>query len=149
MKRSKPYILVLALSCLSFLPALGAYRMLDPTDSFFVEAAREMLELSHYVTPVINYTDWLDKPALPLICIIASYRIFGINEWAARLPSALSAVILVLFTFAAAKRLTGLRTAFYASLILCTSPLFLIVAHVALTDMPLTMFVGISMLAFC
>jgi 4-amino-4-deoxy-L-arabinose transferase-like glycosyltransferase len=122
--------------------------MLDPTDSFFLEAAREMLELTHYVTPLINYSDWLDKPAFPFICIIESYKIFGISEWAGRLPSALSGLFLVLYTFLVAKKFIGLRAAFFTCLILCSSPLFLIVAHVALTDMPLTMFIGVSLLAF-
>ncbi|CAN5950953.1 unnamed protein product [Sphagnum jensenii] len=64
------------LAALIFLPALGAYNMLDPTDSFFVEAPREMLILHHYMTPLINYADWFDKPSFPFLLTVLTYKIF-------------------------------------------------------------------------
>lgn len=140
--------LPLVLALLSFLPGLGAYKMLDPTDSFFVEAAREMMEKRHYITPLFNYSDWLDKPALPFLLIVACYKIFGISAWAARLPSALAAVLLVVYTYWSTIAFLGKRAALIAALILCASPLFSIVGHVALSDEPLTMFLGIALLSF-
>jgi len=120
--------------------------MLDPTDSFYVESAREMYELSHFITPLFNYSDWLDKPALPFLLIIACYKLFGVSAWAARLPSAICGTALVIFTYYSASKFLSRRAAIMAALILSSSPLFLIVGHVALTDEPLSFFYGAAML---
>jgi len=122
--------------------------MLDPTDSFFVEGPKEMLERAHFLTPLFNYADWFDKPALPFLLIVASYKIFGVSAWAARLPSALSGIALVLLTAHATRRILGARTAWICGLVLAASPLFVIVGRCALTDEPLSLFIGASLLCF-
>lgn len=141
-------LIVAGLALLSVLPGLGLYGMLDPTDSFFIEAAREMLEVGHYVTPLFNYVNWLDKPALPFLLIVACYKIFGVCAWAARIPSAISAVILVVCTYRSSQLFFKPRAALFTALILCSTPLYLTVAHLALSDSPLTMFFGVAMLGF-
>src|SRR5277367_1919176 len=92
--------ILLAVTAPVFLVGLGSYGMLDPTDSFFVEAPKEMLEQGHFLTPLFNYADWFDKPAFPFLLTVVSYKMFGISTWAARLPSALSGIALVLLTAA-------------------------------------------------
>ncbi len=137
---------IIAMSLICFLPALNAYGMLDPTDSFFFEVPREMIELGHYVTPIYNYTDWLDKPAFPFLLTVISYKLFGMNEFSARLPAALSGVILVVATYLLSLKKIGRRAAILSAVILSSSPLFLIVGHVALSDEVLSMLVGIPLL---
>ena len=139
---------VALLAALIFLPALGAYNMLDPTDSFFVEAPREMLILHHYLTPLINYADWFDKPAFPFLLTVLTYKMFGVSAWAARLPSALSAILLIVATAFATIKMLNRRSALLAPLVLSTCPLFIVVGRLALTDEPLSMFIGVAMLAF-
>ncbi len=129
-----------------FLPGLSAYGMLDPTDSFFFEVPREMIECKHYVTAIYNYIDWLDKPAFPFLLTVISYKLFGISDFAARLPAAASGIILVISTYVLAWQKIGRRAAILSALILSSSPLFLIVGHVALTDETLSMLFGIAML---
>jgi len=129
-----------------FLPGLNAYGMLDPTDSFFFEVPREMIECRHYVTALYNYVDWLDKPAFPFWLTIISYKLFGINDFAARLPAAISGIILVVATYIFTLKKIGRRAGILSALILSGSPLFLIVGHVALSDEALSMLFGMSML---
>jgi 4-amino-4-deoxy-L-arabinose transferase-like glycosyltransferase len=140
--------LLLAVSAPVFLLGLGSYGMLDPTDSFFVEGPKEMLERAHFLTPLFNYVDWFDKPALPFLLIISSYKIFGVSAWAARLPSALSGIALVLVTAAVTRRILGTRTAWLCGLVLAACPLFVIVGRCALTDEPLALLIGASLLLF-
>jgi len=140
--------ILLAVSAPVFLLGLGSYGMLDPTDSFFVEGPKEMLERSHFLTPLFNYADWFDKPALPFLLIISSYKAFGVSAWAARLPSALSGIALVLLTAAATRRILGSRTAWLCGLVLAACPIFVIVGRCALTDEPLSLLVGASLLWF-
>jgi 4-amino-4-deoxy-L-arabinose transferase-like glycosyltransferase len=137
---------LLALLC--YLPGLATYKMLDPTDSFFVETGREMLLAHHYITPLFNYAPWLDKPAFPFLLIVAFYKIFGVHAWAARLPSALSAVALTMCTYSSAARMLTRRAGFFAGIILAASPLFCAVGHLALSDEPLALFIGVALLGF-
>ncbi len=133
----------MALIC--FLPGLNYYGMLDPTDSFFIEAAREMMQCKHYIIALANYIEWYEKPVLSFWSMILFYKIFGISAWAGRLPAALSGIILVISTYLFTLPKFGRRTAILASVILCTSPLFVIVGHVALADEFLSMLFGIAM----
>lgn len=138
--------LVAIASCL-FLPFLGAPGMFDPTDSFFIETAREMLQTGQITVPMFNYEPWLDKPALAFWMIILCYKAFGISEFAGRLPSALSGILLVMSTFVLSRQLLSRRQAFFCAMVLASSPLFLIVGHVALTDEPLALFLTTSLLS--
>lgn len=127
---------VLAAAC--FLPALGAYAPLDPTDSFFIESAREMLETGQWLLPMNNYAQWLDKPILIFWAVLASYKAFGVSAFTARLASALPAIALTLLIFHHCRRYTDLRTALFASLIFLGMPLASVIGHICLSDMLLS-----------
>jgi 4-amino-4-deoxy-L-arabinose transferase-like glycosyltransferase len=146
-KDAKLLLLLAVISSLLFLPFLGAAGMFDPTDSFFIESAREMLQTNQLTVPLMNYEPWLDKPALAFWFIVQSYKTFGINEFAGRFPSALSGILLVLSTFLLSRQILSRRQAFLSAMTLAASPLFLIVGHVALTDEPLALFLTISLLS--
>ncbi len=137
---------VLLIACLCFLPGLGSFGPLDPTDSFFIESAREMIEHDHYVTALYNYADWLDKPGLAFWPIILSCKLLGMNSWAARIPAAISGITLIIAVYIFARRLLGKRSAILSAVVLCASPLFIITGRVALPDELLSMFFGIFML---
>lgn len=137
---------VIFMAIICFLPGLNSFGALDPTDSFFLEVSREMVECHHYITALFNYNDWLDKPTLPFWLIIIAYKLLGVSAWAGRLYAAFSGIILVIATYFFALRMIGRRAAILSAVILCTSPLFLIVGHVALSDEFLSMLFGISML---
>jgi 4-amino-4-deoxy-L-arabinose transferase-like glycosyltransferase len=136
-----------AIAGLMFLPFLGAAGLFDPTDSFFIESGREMFETNRMIVPLMNYEPWLDKPALAFWFIVASFKTFGVNEFAGRFPSALSGILIVLSTFLLTRPLLSRRQAFLSALTLAASPLFLIVGHVALTDEPLALFLTVSLLS--
>jgi 4-amino-4-deoxy-L-arabinose transferase-like glycosyltransferase len=103
--------------------------LLDDVDSIYIEIAREMLHRHDYVTPYINGVRFFDKPPLMYWMAAASMRIFGIHDWAARLPLALSVLALLLAVYALGIRLFADlspaaapdRGGFYAALALATS----------------------------
>ena len=135
------------ISFLLFLPLLGTAGMFDPTDSFFLESTREMVQTKEFAVPLINYELWLDKPACAFWLIILSYKLFGINEFAGRLPSAVSGILLVVTTFSLSRQMLSRRQAFFSALVLACSPLFLIVGHVALIDEPMALFLTTALLS--
>ena len=121
-------ILVLAWLILQ-IGGLFAPGLLDDVDSVYIEIAREMMRRHDYVTPYINGIRFFDKPPLLYWMAAGSMHLFGIYDWAARLPLALAVLALLLATYALGIRLFAAisptanpdRGGFYAALALATS----------------------------
>jgi 4-amino-4-deoxy-L-arabinose transferase-like glycosyltransferase len=102
--------------------------LLDDVDSVYIEIAREMMQRHDYVTPYINGIRFFDKPPLMYWMAAASMHLFGIHDWAARLPLALAVLALLLAVYALGIRLfTAVspasnpdRGGFYAALAMAT-----------------------------
>lgn len=121
----------------SYIPWLGSYGPLDPTDSFFLESGRESVETNQYLLPLNNYVPWLDKPILFFWLVALSYKLFGISTFTGRLPAALSAIATGLLIYAGSRPMLRKRTAALAAIIFLCNPLSSIIGHVCLTDMTL------------
>ena len=141
-------LVVLLLSICCFVPALGAFGILDPSDGYYSEGAREMVESGNYLTPHLNYEPFFDKPILNYWLIAACFKLFGVTELASRIPAASLAVLICVLTFVFARQFLSLRAAMLSALALMTSPMWVSIGHMSLTDMPLSCFVWISLGAF-
>jgi len=110
-----------AASFLLFFYGLGAVGFIGPDEPRYAQVAREMLRSGDYITPRLNGQPWLEKPPLYYWLMAASFRIFGMKEWAARLPAALAAAgFLPLFGWLARRLYPG-ETAQYALLVLAST----------------------------
>ncbi len=94
--------------------------LLDDVDSVYTECAREMLVRHDFVTPYVDGIRFFDKPPLMYWMAAASMRIFGVHDWAARIPLALLTLALFLAVYALGRRLYGERGGLYAGLITAT-----------------------------
>ncbi|MBE9145305.1 ArnT family glycosyltransferase [Planktothrix mougeotii] len=83
------------ISGLAFFQNLGNLGLLDETEPLFAEAARQMLVTGDWITPYFNEETRFDKPPLIYWLMAIAYQIVGVNEWGVRLPSAVSAFILI------------------------------------------------------
>lgn len=63
--------------------------LLGPDEPRYSQVAREMFGRGDWVTPTLGGFDWFEKPALLYWLQIASYKLFGVTEFAARFGSAL------------------------------------------------------------
>src|SRR5438046_1596952 len=79
---------LLGISGISFFFGLGRLSMLGPDEPRFAEVAREMFATHDYVTPRVAGLAAFDKPALLYWAIAGAFHLFGVNDFAARLPSA-------------------------------------------------------------
>ena len=79
--------------------------LLDDVDSVYTEIAREMLARHDFVTPTVDGIRFFDKPPLMYWMAAGSMRLFGPNDWAARLPLALGVLALLLAVYALGVRL--------------------------------------------
>lgn len=141
-------LLVCCASALIVLPGLSIFGIIDPSDGLYAEGAREMLEMKNFITPHYNYLPFYEKPIMIYWMMIASYSLFGVHEWAARLPSALCAIATSGIVFSMSRYFVSRDAALKAAIVLATSPLFAVVGMLALTDMPLCCFFTTSMLIF-
>ncbi|MGA7696170.1 MAG: glycosyltransferase family 39 protein [Candidatus Sulfotelmatobacter sp.] len=79
-----------------FLYGLGQFGLIGADEPRYAQVAREMLQRHDWITPVLGGQPWLEKPPLYYWQAMLAYRIFGVSDWAARLPGALDASFLVL-----------------------------------------------------
>lgn len=126
--------LLVAVACLLFFPSLGAPSLWDIDEGNNAEAAREMLRADNWITPTFNFKLRVDKPALLYWLQIGSYQLFGIGEFAARLPSALASLLIVLMTWELGRRLFDEAAGLLAGLMLASAILFCGSAHFANPD---------------
>jgi 4-amino-4-deoxy-L-arabinose transferase-like glycosyltransferase len=95
--------------------------LLDDVDAVHGAIARTMLRSGDWTTPRINGVVYLDKAPLTYWLIAASYSVFGVHDWAARLPIALAAITLCCLTVRISTWAFSPRAGFFAGLALATS----------------------------
>lgn len=127
---------------------LGSVTLFDVDEAVFAEATKEMVESGDWITPTYNGENRYDKPILFYWLMAASYKIFGINEFAARFPSAIAGFFLCLAVFLFMKHFHGERNAFHAVISLALSICYVVYSHAAVTDMVLTLFITLSVFSF-
>jgi 4-amino-4-deoxy-L-arabinose transferase-like glycosyltransferase len=95
--------------------------LLDDADSVHAEAAREMLVRHDWTTLYIDGVRYLEKAPLLYWGMAASYKVFGVSDWAARVPLILAELALLLATYSLGKRTMGERAGFWAAVVMTLS----------------------------
>jgi 4-amino-4-deoxy-L-arabinose transferase-like glycosyltransferase len=101
-RRWRPSSLALIVSVWAILQLGGLFTpgLLDDVDSVYIQIAREMLQRHNFVTPTIDGIRFFDKPPLMYWMAAGSMHLFGVHDWAARLPLALGVLALLLAVYA-------------------------------------------------
>jgi 4-amino-4-deoxy-L-arabinose transferase-like glycosyltransferase len=114
---------------------LGGTSLWDIDEGLNAEAAREMAESGNWIVPSFNFQIRSAKPALLYWLQVASYELFGVSEFAARLPSALAALAVGMLTYGLGRKMFDPFTGLLGSIILLSSIQLCILAHAATPDM--------------
>lgn len=143
------FLILLVFSCLVFLGGLGKVDLHNSDEPRVAGIAAEMARSGDLVVPRLNGTPFLEKPPLFFCAESAALKLFGENNFAARLIPALSATgcVLILFFLALSMNLS-VRGAFLSGFILATSAEFWNLGRKNLIDMTLCFFIAASMLFF-
>lgn len=142
-----PWWLVALLVALAFV-FQGTRGIWEPDEGRYSATGINMLETGNYLVPTADGEHpHLTKPPVTYWALAASFAVFGLNEWAARLPSALAFVGTGLLVFGLGRRFTPERP-WLPSLAWALSLGPLIGANVVSTDALLTLFETAAMLAF-
>ena len=95
----------MAVAAIFFLPFIGNVHLFDWDEINFAEIAREMLISGNYAEPQINFQPFLEKPPLFFWLQSLSMSIFGVSEFAARLPNAILGILQLPLLFLLGKKL--------------------------------------------
>jgi 4-amino-4-deoxy-L-arabinose transferase-like glycosyltransferase len=123
--------------------------LIDRDEPRFAEASREMIERGDYVVPDFNNQLRLDKPPLAYWAQVASFELFGQNDFAARFPSAVAAALVALSIFAWGNRLADTRIGWWGAIIFTLSLQTFLHAKAAVADMWLVLFMTTAHLSGC
>jgi 4-amino-4-deoxy-L-arabinose transferase-like glycosyltransferase len=122
--------------------------LMDDADAVLAEASRSMLSSGDWVTPRLDGVPYLEKPALFYWPMAVSFEIFGVHDWSARIPVALSAIALAGVTFGFGAWAFGRRAGFLAGLCISTCLGLFLFTRVLLPDATLTLTIALAMWAF-
>lgn len=126
---------------------LGAFGLVGADEPRYAQVAREMFNRHDWVLPTLNGQPWLEKPVFLYWKIISSYKVFGVRDWAARVPAAFHALALVWVVFFFMRRFRP-GTELDAALITAASAAMIGFARGASTDMLLASHFAVAMLAW-
>ncbi|HMN06839.1 MAG TPA: glycosyltransferase family 39 protein [Flavobacteriales bacterium] len=94
-------------AALLFIPGLGAVHLFDWDEINFAEIAREMLATGNWLQPQIGYEPFYEKPPLFIWMQALSMSVFGVKEFAARLPNAIAGIVTLLALYRIGRRWQG------------------------------------------
>ncbi len=118
---------------------------MDDVDAVQAQIARNMLQSGDWVTARLDGVPYLEKAPLKYWMIAVSYAIFGVHDWAARLPLALSAVMLCWLTARFGAWAFGKTGGLYAGICLATSVGLFLFTRLLIPDVVLTLAITVSM----
>ena len=138
---------LLIIFLLAWLYAL-ATRTLVPTDEGrYAEMAREMLLSGDWITPRLNGIKYFEKPPLQTWMNAATFAVFGLGEWQARLWTGLSALFGIALAGYTGRRLFDARTGLYAALVLGSCFMWVGLGHINTLDMGLSSMMTLALCA--
>ena len=138
-------LLILATLFVCYFSHLGALGFIGPDEPRYAWIARDMAESSDWVTPRLYGKPWFEKPPLFYWAAGISFKLFGVSEAAARLPSAICALLATLAVAWLALRIYGPETARWLLLLLPTTVGMIGFSHAAATDMPFSAMLTIAL----
>src|SRR5581483_4818432 len=83
---------------------LSYFGLIGADEPRYAQVAREMLARHDWITPVLGGKPWLEKPVLYYWQAMLSYSVFGVTDWAARIPSAVDATLMVVAVYVFLRR---------------------------------------------
>lgn len=120
----------------------------DPTEIVYALTAKEMLAAGDWLSPRIYGNFWFDKPPMFYWELLVAYKIFGVNEFAARFFPTVFATAGLFITYFFAEKIYNAKVALVAAVLLATSLEYWYIAHAIITDMTLQLFFAATLITF-
>jgi len=126
---------------------LSYFGLVGADEPRYAQVAREMLARGDWITPTLSGKPWLEKPPLYYWQAMLAYRLFGVSDWAARLPSAMDATFMVIAVYLFFRRFRP-GSQLDAALITVSAAGVIGFSRAASMDMPLAAMFTMALLAW-
>lgn len=137
------FLLILRLWMLVLFP------LYDTTEARYAEIARLMFETKQWISPQFDYgIPFWGKPPLHTWMSALSFKVFGVSAFTARLPHFVCGITIIVLTYYFVNKISGIRNAIFASLVLCTCLGFIIAIGMVMTDTVLVLSYTLAMISF-
>jgi 4-amino-4-deoxy-L-arabinose transferase-like glycosyltransferase len=137
-----------ALISLVWLSSLSGRPLFNPDEGRYAEIPREMLQGGDWVVPHLNGLAYIEKPPLQYWATAAAYWLFGVNEFSARLYTALAALASIALAGFLAARVFGIEAGWRAAAVLSAMFMFVALGQLMTLDMSLTFWMTVSLAGF-
>src|SRR5690348_14747119 len=138
-------VVVLVAAIVFFGCIISPPSLMDDVDSVQSQIARNMLQSGDWVTARLDGVAYLEKSPLKYWMIAVSFMIFGPHDWAARIPIALSAVLLCWLVARFGAWAFGERAGMIAGLVMATSVGLFLFTRILIPDVVLTLTITLAM----
>jgi 4-amino-4-deoxy-L-arabinose transferase-like glycosyltransferase len=142
--RRGAYALLLVFALIWF-SNLDYRRLVHPDEGRYAEIPREMVATGDWLTPRLNGIKYFEKPALQYWLTAATYEMFGVHHWTARLWPALAGFFGVLFIGYVGLRLGGRTLGLYAAAVLAGCVWYALNAHILTLDAGVTLWMSVGL----
>jgi 4-amino-4-deoxy-L-arabinose transferase-like glycosyltransferase len=144
-----PFVtLLLLITAFALLWKLGAGSLAAWDEAIYAQVSKELAQGGDWLTLHWQYQPWFEKPPLFIWITALFYRLFGVSELWARVPSALSGIALIGVTYLIGKYRYGKWVGFLAAVILLTCYHFLSFSRFGTMDVMLALFTYLSLYAY-
>lgn len=138
------YILLFIVIVVFYFYGLGSLPLLGPDEPRYAQVAREMFLRGDLITPTLGGHTWFEKPALLYWMIMAAFKVFGVNEWSARLGPAVCGLLTIAAVWRVGREVerTSDQTqdfSFWSGLVAASSLGLIVFARAASFDIVITM----------
>ena len=143
-----PFWALLGVFTFIWFGTLDYRHLVKPDEGRYAEISREMAVSGDWITPRLNGIKYFEKPPFQYWATALAFQIFGVNEWTARLWTALSGFLGVAVVWFAGTRLFGIKAGLLGALFLATNLYYVALGHINTLDMGLTFFLTLSLAGF-
>lgn len=137
-------IILLAISAVVLLTCLGSGSLSSWDEAFYAQVSREMYESGDLINLTWWGSPWSDKPPLYMLGTVLCYKIFGVNEFSARLTSAASGIALIIVLYLFISRILSERAGFLSAIMMLGIYHFVLFAKSGTLDVTFSLFTLLS-----
>ena len=143
-----PISLLIVIAALALLWKLGTGSLAAWDEAIYAQVSKEVVQSGDWLTLHWEYQPWFEKPPLFIWITAILYRLFGVSEFWARVPSALSGIALIGLTYLIGQYTYGKRVGLLAAVVLLTCYHFLSFSRFGTMDVMLTLFTCLALYAY-
>ncbi len=138
----RQFVLLLIFGALFLIPGIGNVQLVDWDENIYAEASRQMMVRGDYLNVYVNNHLFAEKPPFYFWEQVLSYKLFGVNEFAARFPSSVAGLLMIVLLFFVGSKIGSPRFGLVWALVYLTSFLPSVFGRVAVIDHTFNLFIA-------